>query len=135
MDVARDAVANIYRFTVVGSVTGPDGEGTSDRRFVSRSGRVVIEPADWGVEYAMELAGVQKVPDRFSVRWKSGSPALDFFSFRPGASSSVTVAQGLSNGKHTLEILGDVRSQVTGVRVYRPPLRDLEAFWTGLFSF
>lgn len=35
-----------YGFSVTGSLTGPDGEGTNTMRFVSKSGRVIIEPRD-----------------------------------------------------------------------------------------
>jgi hypothetical protein len=44
-----------FRFRVEGSRTGPDGEGLSAERFVSKSGRVLIESEDWHVARARDL--------------------------------------------------------------------------------
>jgi hypothetical protein len=44
-----------FRFTVAGSKTGADGEGMAGQRFVSKSGRVVIDPADWNFDYALKV--------------------------------------------------------------------------------
>ena len=48
---ARKDAANekLFTLTLSGSKTGPDGEGRSDAKFVSKSGRVVIEPEDTAV--------------------------------------------------------------------------------------
>ena len=115
-----------FNFTLVGSRTGPDGAGSSDRRFVSNSGRVVIEPADWNVEYSLALPGIKPVPDRLTVRWE----VVPFFQDEVLSASAadrtretvVTVAQGLLNGKHTLEITGGPNKAVAAIRIYRPPV-------------
>ena len=91
--------AKQFRFTLQGSRTGPDGEGRSDRRFVSRSGRIVIEPEDWNVAFALMLAQVKPVPDRFTVTWSVVPHFVDEFA-SPGVKdatveSTVTLAQGL----------------------------------------
>jgi len=102
------------RFAVTGSKTGPDGEGISSERFVSKSGRVVIEPGDWWVKNIQQMTKA-KVPAGFEIKWK----AIPLFS-DTYAGDSVTVAQGLPNGKHMLEIVG--KTSLGAVRVYRPPL-------------
>jgi len=48
-------------FALAGSTTGPQGEGRSDARFVSRSGRVVLETNAWKVAHASSLAGIKPV--------------------------------------------------------------------------
>lgn len=112
-----------YAFTLTSSLSGHEGEGRSDARFVSRSRRVVIEPDDWTVAYAFELA--RKVePERFTVRFRAEPHGSDVFSASEGDADrehAVTIAQGLENGPHTLELRGDLAS-VAAVRVYRPPL-------------
>lgn len=110
-----DEKAEHLRFTLTGSKTGPDGEGDSGERFVSKSGRVVIEPGDWWVKNIQQMTKT-KVPVGFEIKWKAVSMAADAAS--PG---TVTVAQGLPNGKHVLEISGPLSIQE--IRVYRPPLR------------
>ena len=68
-DAAND---KLFSFKLAGSKTGPDGEGRSDGRFVSPSGRVVIETNDWNASYALSLGGIKPVPEAFEVKWKVG---------------------------------------------------------------
>ena len=113
MEVAKTGETS-FAFTVRGSKTGPDGAGRSDQRFVSDSGRIVIEPDAWNVPYALSvLAGVKPVPEHFTVTWS----VLPYFADEVTA-TPVTVAQGLSNAKHTLELTGPAT-----VRIYTPPLK------------
>jgi hypothetical protein len=98
-----------FRFTVAGSKTGPDGEGSTGERFVSKSGRVVIEPADWNFEYALKVFKAP-LPVGFKIQWKVLPQFQDEF-VSPGVKDKsietvVTLAQGLTNTKHTLEISG-----------------------------
>ncbi len=122
-DVAHD---KLFSFTLTGSKTGPDGEGRSEARFVSKSGRIVIETNNWNVAYAMSLAGIKPVPEKFDVKWRVEPRFVDEFS-SPGVKdasteTAVTLAQGLPNTKHTLEISGSDASPIAAIRVYRPPL-------------
>lgn len=103
MDVTKTGEKS-FEFTVSGSKTGPDGSGKSDQRFVSNSGRVVIETDAWNVAYALSLTGVKTVPDRFTVTWS----VVPYFT-----DDSV---HGLPSTKHTLELTGNAT-----VRVYCPP--------------
>jgi hypothetical protein len=103
------------KFQVVGSVTGADGEGESGRRFASKSGRVVIEPDDWNLGYCLKVFK-RPLPMPFEVKWKSVLLGRDEFA-SPGEGGAVTVAQGLPNGRHRLELTG---GPVAAVRVYRP---------------
>ena len=111
-----------YAFTVRGSKTGADGEGFSDRRFVSPSGRVVIDPDDWDVEYAMKLADIEPPPKRFEVRWKVVPRYVDNWMpqpIDPNIENAKTIAHGLEDGPHKLEVTGEV-GDVVAVRVYSP---------------
>jgi hypothetical protein len=56
------------RFELTGSRTGPDGGGVSTERFVSNSGRVVIEPEDWTFARSFELVH-QTTPPGFEMTW------------------------------------------------------------------
>ncbi len=125
LDVTKDpANPQRFTFTLTGSKTGPDGEGASDQRFVSKSGRVVIEPADWNVDYSLALPGIKPPPTRFAVHWN----VVPLFQDEITApekhdrtrETTLTVAQGLTNGKHVLEILGSPVTPVGAVRIYRP---------------
>jgi hypothetical protein len=112
-----------------GSTTGPAGSGRSDQRFVSNSGRVVIEPEDWDVEYVLSLPNIKPLPSNFTVRWQVVPYYLDAVtpaaSQDPSIETSGTVAQGLSNQNHVLEILGSGKPPLAAVRVYCPPRRPL----------
>ena len=127
LDAHQDAASEkLFTFTLTGSKTGPDGEGRSDAKFVSKSGRVVIAPEDWNVSYAMSLAGIKPVPEQFAVKWKVEPRFVDEFTL-PGAKdakteTTVTLAEGLPNTKHTLEISGGTDHAITAVRIFQPPL-------------
>lgn len=131
LEATKDPVnSKQFSFTVVGSKTGPDGAGRSDQRFVSKSGRIVIEPDDWNVEYSLALPGIKPVPDKLIVRWQSVPHAVDSFNLMGPADktyeTSVTIAQGLTNGKHTLELTGNQASHLAAIRIYRPPFTSTE---------
>ncbi len=118
-----------FRFSLVGSLTGPDGEGRSEERFVSRSGRVVIEPDAWNVAYALSLAGIKPVPESFTVKWKVEPQFADQIIAPPqpgpGIESVVTVAHGLPNGRHVIEVSGGDKPPIRALRIYRPSLGRL----------
>ena len=119
-----DDKADQLKFMVAGSRNGPDGEGVSSERFVSKSGRVVIEPGDWWIKNIQEITKA-RVPVGFEVKWKAIPLYADTITppkgEDPSRESVVTVAQGLSNGKHTLEVIGP--AAIGAVRVYRPPMK------------
>ncbi len=117
-DVSPDL--KTFRFTVTGSKTGPDGEGTSAERFVSKSGRIVIEPADWDLPYVMKL-GKRELTPEFHLRWRVVPYFVDEFH----GGELVTVAQGLANTTHTLEITGNSATPLAAIRIYRPPRATL----------
>jgi len=123
VDAAND---KLFSFALTGSKSGPDGEGRSDERFVSKSGRVVIETNDWNVTYALSLGGIKPLPDAFEVKWQVEPRFVDEF-VSPGVTDTavetrVTFASGLSNGKHTLETSGSEATPIAVIRVYRPGL-------------
>lgn len=121
-------------FEVSGSVTGPDGSGTSNETFVSRSGRVVIAPEEWvcadvatyfGVKTRPGAEATWRVEPRFMdvLKFTAPDPANEQAWAAYGASDrGITVAQGLENGEHTLEIVpnGDGPVPIEAIRVYRP---------------
>lgn len=113
-----------FKFSLRGTRTGPDGEGRSDQRFVSTSGRVVIETNAWNVAYAMSLASIKSVPTEFPVSWKVEPHFVDEFVSPgvkdPAVETAVTVAQGLPNTRHTLEIRSPAEPPIRAIRIYTP---------------
>jgi hypothetical protein len=122
-DAAND---KLFTFTLTGSKTGPDGAGRSDARFVSKSGRVVIETNDWNVAYALGLAGIKPIPERLDVKWTVEPRFVDEFTPPAVKDASIEIsamlAQGLPNTRHALEMIGNEATPVAAIRVYRPPL-------------
>ena len=113
------------RFKVEGSKTGADGEGETGKRFVSKSGRVVIEPDDWNLDYAQRVFK-QPIPVSSQIRWEVVAHCADKFT-SPGVKdasveTTLTLAQGFANGKHGLEIEGGPDKPIAAIRVFRPPL-------------
>jgi len=123
-----DPEKNVLRYEVIGSKTGPDGQGDHLRRFVSNSGRVVIEPRMWMVCWAVNYRK-KPLPEDFEVTWEVKPLFNDVYkapdSQGPTKESTITLAQGLTNGKHTLKMIpnSDGALAIKAFRIYRPPLR------------
>jgi hypothetical protein len=117
------------KYVVSGSVTGDDGVGDSAKPFVSKSGRVAIEPADfmpWTLSVAMSGPGADRLVIRWNVVRMFADEAAPPPARGPGLESAVTVVQGLRPGRHVLELTGGPDSTLEAVRVYHPPLRPAE---------
>ena len=115
------------RFEVTGSRTGPDGGGVSTERFVSKSGRVVIESEDWTFARSFELRH-DPTPPGFEVTWSVLPMFADMYR-EPRLEDSAreqatTLALGLANAKHRLELIarGPDPPMIRAVQVYRPPM-------------
>lgn len=125
LDVVRGERSGTYAFSLHGSRTGFDGSGSSEEKFVSNSGRVVIEAEDWSLEYALALAGIEPVPARVSVRFFVQAAFVDrVMPGKPDAMHelTVTLAQGLSNTEHVLEVESAPNlARIRELRVYAPP--------------
>jgi len=143
LDVQREAQKQgdaLYTFEVVGSRSGQEGSGRSDRRFVSNSGRLVIDPEDWVADYAFVLAGAAPPPARFDIEVRIEPHYSDFIGVADGGDEQllahapdgarrhehvVTLASGLANTRHELVLTRDAvdgDTQLVALRIYRPPL-------------
>jgi hypothetical protein len=117
-----------FDFTIVGSKTGPDGQGRANSDFTSLSRRVRIAAADWMIPSAFALAQ-RKLPEGFKVRWSRDFVCHDLPAV-PLDGGAIEVrhilATGLPNGPHrlTLEVQPSFETLVHEIRVYRPPLLD-----------
>lgn len=115
-----------WKFFVTGSKTGADGAGTTNSAFHSPSGRVVIEPSAWfrneRLPVTLPLTVRWKVVPQFVDAYRSGKPVS------PVGDGVITLAQGLQNGPHELELLceSDVPPPIDAIRVHRPPEQPKE---------
>jgi len=107
-------------YKVQGSVTGEDGEGWSTERFVSRSGRAIIEPSDWRVEWTL---GYKKatLPEGFKVTWKAYPLFARTYAPTP-ADTRTLLMQGCSNQEHTLTLVPEGGTLgISAFVVHAPP--------------
>lgn len=122
-----DPEKNVLRYEVIGAQTGPDGQGDHLQRFVSNSGRVVIEPRMWSVNGALRYRH-KTLPQGYEVAWEVKPLSVDEYAAPktddPAREYATTVAQGLTNAAHTLRVVprGDGPIPIAMIRVYRPPL-------------
>lgn len=130
-----DRSAKKFTYRVSGSVTGADGEGSSEGVFVSDSGRVVLHPKDFVFAAAKRHTG-GRPHTGMKITWKVVAQCTD--TYRPEAAPEggkqrqafgaavqrTTLVQGLSNGPHTLEIIpnGDGPVPIEALVVHEPPL-------------
>lgn len=125
---SSDPQGNEIAFEVVGSQTGPDGQGVSTKRFVSQSGRVVIEPKRWMVHGALKYRK-QTMPPDFQVTWEVRPMFVDEYQtpehLEPGKEQAMTLIQGIANGRHVLRLtpVDGGPMGIRAVRSYEPPLK------------
>src|SRR5882724_6786146 len=104
----KDNDGKDFEYDVKGSVTGPDGKGNARARFVSTSGRLVINPecimiaplmksVRKGKPYPDGTSCAIAVRGNFLDQWKPTLPA------NPASEDRHTLASGLGGGPHTLE--------------------------------
>lgn len=140
------------KFTLTGSRTGPDGEGSSDRKFVSNSGRITILTSDWYSEPRPLRDGDSTpemrpltppaqivwhiLPDGLDETPRSDRHAevVDHYWGQPY--DYITIVDGLPYGDHELTLIpipGPTPSRafgIVGIDVHRPPLARDANEWT-----
>ncbi len=120
---------SFYRFEVEGSQTGPDGHGDNQHRFVSSSGRVIIEPDLWAVKRDYDLRK-QRMPEGYEVTWCAYGLYRDHYhgprDVLAHREHVVTLAQGLANEHHKLKIQAENQRvpAIKALRVYQPPFPE-----------
>ena len=125
---AINADASNFSFDIAGSVTGKDGSGTNQAKFVSNSGIITILPRDFTMIRTYKYAK-KKYPVGFEIKWTVKGKFIDVWKPKKLKNSnyenSYILAQGLKNSKHTLEIIpnGDGLIAIKAIRVYTPPLK------------
>lgn len=124
-----DLEKDILRYEVSGSKTGPDGIGDHKKRFISKSGRVVIEPNMWMVNWSLRYKKAS-LPEDYKVTWETKPLFVDNWK-QPTISDSskeysTTLAQGMKNGEHTLTLSPKTKGKlpIDSFRVYHPPLES-----------
>lgn len=116
---AIDSVNQHLSFSLRGSRTGDDGLGRSDAPFTSRSGRIGIAPDGWFFRKTpQDFAQFSWLKPGDGLHWQVRRMGLD--EATPAAGTTVTVAQGLPNGSHTLELSGKALADLKEIRVYQP---------------
>lgn len=117
-------------FAVRGNVTGEDGEGSSTDQFVSKSGRVVIATNDWNLAYCVSVFHRQ-LPEGYVATWQARLHGVDTAEppvTPPGVEASVTAAQGLPPGHHTLDLRGEnLVELIQAIRSYSPDGSQLKS--------
>ena len=120
--------AEDFAFEVRGSKTGFDGAGRKGERFVSNSGRVVIEADDWHLQRTCEFVH-KPLEVGTEITWSVVPQFVDAYVppavENPASEYPTTVAQGLANTTHVLELrcTAGETAPIAAIRVYRPPLK------------
>lgn len=121
------------RYRVDGSRTGFDGEGRSDRDFVSNSGRVTIKVSDfhaWQYDYFVKRKKNEALAARPGqwVAWQTFANFQENFDGYQSGDRPVVVLSGCANGRHRLTFVPVISSRLPVVEkltVYRPSGKDV----------
>lgn len=111
-------------FKLEGSETGLDGTGNNKKKFVSNSGRILIEPADFFI-FDSESITKKLTPVGFEVTWEIRPNFSDRINFER-KNDTYLVVQGLENNMHELTLISDGAKDgfpIKSIIVYRPPLK------------
>jgi len=126
LDDCNDGITFLFELT--GSLTGFDGKGTSQKDFVSNSGRIIIHFKDFVLKERLKiLKGV--IPKGHTITWQTKLLGMDTWKPIGIKNANIqgfhTLAQGLSNTTHVVQIIpnGDGNIPVKSLRVYSPPLK------------
>ncbi len=122
-----DGGPEAFDFTLEGSKTGPDGKGSTEKDFVSDSGRVIIQPEHWWK--STPKGKVSPVKPGYKLVFESQLMGTDLY--EPPAEVEGTgpartvLVSGLSNGPHRLEL--NIRNggelSLQALRIHEPPLK------------
>jgi hypothetical protein len=110
-----------FAFKVEGSITGSDGEGSSQADFVSKSGRIVIAKDRWWTQTAHE--NPSKIAPGYAWRFNSRSQSCNTLD---GTTHEQVLASGLPNATHILEIKAADPSHLPSLKqlvIHCPPLK------------
>ncbi len=134
--VAEDWVLNVnnispdgktFKFTLAGSITGSDGEGTHKKVFTSKSGSINFDPAEF--TFAGAVSQTKKpFPDEATIIFQTKLMGMDVWApvlnQEEGHIDNYTLIQGIENREHTLEIIpvGNGPIPVYEIVIYRPPM-------------
>jgi hypothetical protein len=116
-----------FKYKLSGSVTGDDGEGNSKDKFISKSGRVVIDPQYWWKNTGGKTESLLK-PD-YEIKFKSvliGNDTVKMPEMPDTTIQYTTVlASNLSNEEHTLilQVKEGTTPPVKAIKVYAPPVK------------
>jgi hypothetical protein len=106
-------------YQLVGSVTGPDGQGNGLKLFASNSGQIVIDPDFW------RDAKNNRAGDRFTFDVARATAATVDFKAAAKERFRVRLADYLPNQSHVLKLVarGDGAVTVDALDVFEPPLK------------
>ncbi|MCK5803965.1 MAG: hypothetical protein KAI66_14100, partial [Lentisphaeria bacterium] len=116
-----------FAYDLAGSLTGPDGSGSSKGEFVSNSGRIRLQPRDFSFAEAIRIRK-KPMPETFDVTWSVYLMGLDHWQAKAPAKKGEivrdTLIQGIPAGTHTLELIleGDGTVGIHSLTTHLPPL-------------
>jgi hypothetical protein len=106
-------------YELVGSVTGPDGQGNAFQPFVSRSGQIQVDPRFW------RGAKNNRRGDRFTFDVVRAALGTVDFNATTKEKARFRLVTFLTNQPHTLRLVarGDGAVTVDAFDVFEPPLK------------
>ncbi len=117
-----------FEYEVIGSLTGYDGKGNNGSKFISNSGRVVIEPEDWFIKTPHDIVFNMPVAKDFTVKWKTVSMCKDQYSgfscYQENQENTVTIIQCTSNTHHILRLnaVDGLTDRIKAIKVFSPTI-------------
>jgi hypothetical protein len=116
-----DSISQNIHFSIKGSVTGEDGTGNSNSAFVSKSGKICINPEGWFKKNSPgDFSNFNYTKAGDILYWEVKAMSKD--QVKASAASS-TIVQGLANQQHQLQLKGESINNIQAIKVYQPPVK------------
>jgi hypothetical protein len=118
-----DSLNQEITYSLMGSRTGKDGKGTSRNRFISNSGRIMIDQDAWFFrKNEGDFAQYGWIKPGEVLQWKTKSMCHTRIGLTRGENQ--TLFQGISNTPHQLTISGAGVDHIDEILVYSPILKE-----------
>ncbi len=116
---SMDDSISSFRFRIYGSLTGYDGNGISSEKFISNSGKLIIEPDDWFIKPAWDRFKVDFRPG-YTITWEVRATFADYIDNIDQL--NYTLIQGTENRSHFIRLIPfqDRSIPIKSIVIYKP---------------
>jgi hypothetical protein len=118
-----DSTRQQLQYSIKGSMTGEDGNGSSNTLFTSNSGKITIRPEYWFIRKSKgDFAQFNWLKPGDVLQWQVKPMCYDSLVLK--SQERQTLLQGIRNTKHQITITGPGAKHIRELIVYKPLIKE-----------